>query len=157
MSHSLSLSLADRITRIEMASGTAKLPGTQLTRDMAETKGFQWCLAVGFMQQPKVFFYAPTIEDCLLKAEEAYGITDSGNIVLKTEPKPVDDYEFVGKDAGEYVIYCDGACSGNPGPGGWGVYQTNPNGTIGEYYGGEEHTTNNRMELTAVIGALLIS
>lgn len=50
-------------------------------------------------------------------------------------------------------IYTDGACKGNPGPGGWGallLYQ----GSERELFGGEAHTTNNRMELTAVIEAL---
>ncbi len=52
------------------------------------------------------------------------------------------------------TIYTDGGCSGNPGPGGWaftlegdGVYKT-------EMHGGEKETTNNKMELTAVIQAL---
>ena len=51
------------------------------------------------------------------------------------------------------TLYTDGACSGNPGPGGWGAileYQ----GTEKELSGGEESTTNNRMELTAVIRGL---
>jgi len=51
------------------------------------------------------------------------------------------------------TIYTDGACSGNPGPGGWGAilrYQ----GREKELSGGEAQTTNNRMELTAVIRAL---
>jgi ribonuclease HI len=51
------------------------------------------------------------------------------------------------------VIYTDGACSGNPGPGGWGAILT-----FGErekeISGGEAHTTNNRMELMAAISAL---
>jgi ribonuclease HI len=50
-------------------------------------------------------------------------------------------------------IYTDGACKGNPGPGGWGVLLTR-NGKTHEYHGGEAHTTNNRMELVAVIRAL---
>ena len=50
-------------------------------------------------------------------------------------------------------IYTDGACSGNPGPGGWGAI-LRYGSTEGEISGGEEHTTNNRMELTAVISAL---
>ncbi len=50
-------------------------------------------------------------------------------------------------------IYTDGACKGNPGAGGWGVLLA-INGTEKELYGGEAHTTNNRMELTAVIRAL---
>ena len=50
-------------------------------------------------------------------------------------------------------IYTDGACSGNPGPGGWGAYIDNA-GVITELSGGEENTPNNRMELKAVIEAL---
>jgi len=50
-------------------------------------------------------------------------------------------------------IHTDGACSGNPGPGGWGcILQRGPK--IKELSGGEQNTTNNRMELTAVIKAL---
>ena len=51
------------------------------------------------------------------------------------------------------TVYTDGACSGNPGPGGWGAileYQ----GHERELSGGAPETTNNRMELTAVIQAL---
>lgn len=50
-------------------------------------------------------------------------------------------------------IYTDGACSGNPGPGGWGAVLV-WNGHERELSGGERDTTNNRMELTAVIEAL---
>ena len=50
-------------------------------------------------------------------------------------------------------IYTDGACSGNPGPGGWGAI-LRYNGWEKELSGGEKNTTNNRMELTAVISAL---
>jgi len=50
-------------------------------------------------------------------------------------------------------IYTDGACSGNPGPGGWGAILSFQ-GTEKEISGGEGNTTNNRMELTAVIEAL---
>ena len=51
------------------------------------------------------------------------------------------------------TIYTDGACSGNPGPGGWGAILSY-NGREKELSGGEKQTTNNRMELTAVISAL---
>mgnify|MGYP003624468775 CR=1 FL=1 len=51
------------------------------------------------------------------------------------------------------IIYTDGACSGNPGPGGWGAILTHGD-TSKELYGGEPDTTNNRMELTAAIEAL---
>ena len=53
----------------------------------------------------------------------------------------------------EVIIYTDGACSGNPGPGGWGailMYKDNKK----EISGGQKNTTNNIMELTAVIEAL---
>ena len=50
-------------------------------------------------------------------------------------------------------IYTDGACKGNPGPGGWGVLLKS-GGTEKELFGGELGTTNNRMELLAVIRAL---
>ncbi len=50
-------------------------------------------------------------------------------------------------------IYTDGACSGNPGPGGWGAILCY-RGLEKELSGGEAQTTNNRMELTAVIRAL---
>lgn len=50
-------------------------------------------------------------------------------------------------------IFTDGACSGNPGPGGWGSI-LRCNGIEKELSGGERDTTNNRMELTAVIEAL---
>lgn len=50
-------------------------------------------------------------------------------------------------------IYTDGACKGNPGIGGWGVL-LKYGGRTREFHGGEPHTTNNRMELTAVIRAL---
>ena len=50
-------------------------------------------------------------------------------------------------------IFTDGACSGNPGPGGWGAL-LRCRGVEKELSGGEKETTNNRMELTAVISAL---
>lgn len=50
-------------------------------------------------------------------------------------------------------IFTDGACKGNPGPGGWGAILRYGDRER-ELYGGEPHTTNNRMELTAVIRAL---
>ncbi len=50
-------------------------------------------------------------------------------------------------------IYTDGACRGNPGPGGWGALLLYGDKQK-EMYGGEQHTTNNRMELLAAINAL---
>jgi ribonuclease HI len=58
----------------------------------------------------------------------------------------------------ELFAYTDGACSGNPGPGGWGVVLVARDGErvlkTRELQGGEPHTTNNRMELMAAIAAL---
>ena len=51
------------------------------------------------------------------------------------------------------TVYADGACRGNPGPGGWGAWLSSA-GHERELWGGEPNTTNNRMELTAVIEAL---
>ena len=56
---------------------------------------------------------------------------------------------------GKVIIHTDGACSGNPGPGGWGAI-LDYNGTRKEIYGGEPQSTNNRMELKAAIEALNI-
>jgi ribonuclease HI len=51
-------------------------------------------------------------------------------------------------------IYTDGGCSGNPGPGGWAFVILADGGVVAEMNGGDTATTNNRMELTAVIRAL---
>lgn len=53
----------------------------------------------------------------------------------------------------QVTIYTDGACSGNPGPGGWGAILSYK-GKLREMSGGEGETTNNRMELMGVISAL---
>jgi ribonuclease HI len=52
------------------------------------------------------------------------------------------------------IIYTDGACKGNPGPGGWGALLRSSGQVEKELFGGELLTTNNRMEMTAVIEAL---
>lgn len=55
----------------------------------------------------------------------------------------------------EVELFTDGACSGNPGPGGWGyILRHLPSGKEAENSGGEKETTNNRMELQAVIEGL---
>jgi ribonuclease HI len=56
--------------------------------------------------------------------------------------------------AREYLIYADGSCLGNPGPGGWGVVMRDPDGIVTEFNGHEDSTTNNRMELMAAIEGL---
>lgn len=69
-------------------------------------------------------------------------------------PKKDDAKKSVGSN-GNVVIYTDGGCHGNPGPGGWGVVVI-ADGEAKEASGGEKLTTNNRMELTAAITALSI-
>ncbi len=55
----------------------------------------------------------------------------------------------------EVILYTDGACSGNPGPGGWGyILRHSASGKEIERSGGEANTTNNRMEMLAVIEGL---
>ncbi len=61
----------------------------------------------------------------------------------------------MGKVVKTVEIFTDGACSGNPGPGGYGAI-LRYNGIEKELFGGESNTTNNRMELTGVIEALKI-
>jgi len=62
---------------------------------------------------------------------------------LPLEPRP-----------GELLVWTDGACSGNPGPGGWAAIVVAPDGTTVEHSGGDRHTTNNRMEYTAALEGL---
>ncbi|MEO6501763.1 MAG: ribonuclease HI [Jatrophihabitantaceae bacterium] len=58
-----------------------------------------------------------------------------------------------GSDRSPVLIYTDGACKGNPGPGGWGAWLSS-GGHSKELFGGEPQTTNQRMELMAAIQAL---
>ncbi len=53
-----------------------------------------------------------------------------------------------------YLVYGDGSCIGNPGPGGWGVIVRDPDGIELEFNGHDPRTTNNRMEVTAAIEGL---
>ena len=54
----------------------------------------------------------------------------------------------------EYLVYADGSCIGNPGPGGWGVVIRDPDGVVTELNGHDPSTTNNRMELMGAIEGL---
>jgi ribonuclease HI len=56
--------------------------------------------------------------------------------------------------AREFLVYADGSCIGNPGPGGWGVVVTAPDGVVTERNGHSDSTTNNRMELMGAIEGL---
>jgi ribonuclease HI len=55
---------------------------------------------------------------------------------------------------GEVLVWTDGACRGNPGPGGWAAIVVWPDGETVELSGGEPHTTNNRMEYSAALEGL---
>ena len=72
----------------------------------------------------------------------------SAPVAKKTDANPADTLPHV-------ELYTDGACSGNPGPGGWAYILKHPaSGKSTESYGAEPLTTNNRMELLAVINGL---
>ncbi|MCO5141583.1 MAG: ribonuclease HI [Oligoflexia bacterium] len=58
------------------------------------------------------------------------------------------------KSSQPIILYTDGACSGNPGPGGWGSILLSPKGYVVELGGAEKESTNNRMELMAAIAGL---
>jgi ribonuclease HI len=60
----------------------------------------------------------------------------------------------VATSPGEYLVYADGSCIGNPGRGGWGVVVRNPDGAVTELNGHDNSTTNNRMELMGAIEGL---
>ncbi|MCA9304238.1 MAG: ribonuclease HI [Phycisphaerales bacterium] len=75
---------------------------------------------------------------------------------MSKEASTSNDRSASGADPKPHVeLFTDGACSGNPGPGGWGYLLRHPSsGKVRERNGGEKQTTNNRMELTAVIEGL---
>ncbi|HKM99542.1 MAG TPA: ribonuclease H [Candidatus Binataceae bacterium] len=54
----------------------------------------------------------------------------------------------------DFLVYADGSCIGNPGPGGWGVVIVRPAGSESEHHGSNPATTNNQMEITAAIEGL---
>lgn len=66
------------------------------------------------------------------------------------------DNSVVKGRGGGTVVFTDGACSGNPGPGGWGAILWTPDGRVLELGGGEARTTNNRMEVRAALEALRV-
>lgn len=54
----------------------------------------------------------------------------------------------------KYIAYTDGSCLGNPGPGGWGIVYFDIKGKEHHLYGSDPYTTNNKMEITAIIEAI---
>jgi ribonuclease HI len=73
----------------------------------------------------------------------------------RKRPKPKQPEIPLETRPGEHVVWTDGACRGNPGPGGWAAIVVPADGGEAiELSGGEAHTTNNRMEYSAAIGGL---
>jgi ribonuclease HI len=73
----------------------------------------------------------------------------------KRRRRPSEPERPVEAQAGEVLVWTDGACRGNPGPGGWAAIVVPPDGgEAAELSGGAPHTTNNRMEYTAALEAL---
>jgi ribonuclease HI len=77
--------------------------------------------------------------------------SDNAVSLLPQPPRPIPEQQFHDEDT--VYIYTDGACSENPGPGGWGAVIEDRKGSR-EINGSEDNTTNNRMELTAAIEAI---
>jgi ribonuclease HI len=78
-------------------------------------------------------------------------------IILDTRPDPIQVFmpTPIVNSLPTVLLFTDGACSGNPGPGGWAFILRHPSsGRELERFGGEQQTTNNRMELTAVVRGL---
>ncbi len=97
-----------------------------------------------------VFKSFPTREQALAFLEDPFMGTDPGRVKKKASPSLPVEYP-----AGTMLVYTDGSAIGNPGPGGYGVViQDKPDGSARELSGGYNHTTNNRMEMMAVIKAL---
>lgn len=91
------------------------------------------------------------------------GRTPAGNKRQAPAPKAPKGDRSAAKIAKEYPvcdattgihIFCDGAAVPNPGVGGWGVVVYRDGNTVGEWFGGEPETTNNQMELTALLNAI---
>jgi ribonuclease HI len=78
---------------------------------------------------------------------------ESSNGAIVSATKDEKDLKKVDEKIGT-IIFCDGACSGNPGPGGWAAVVATPEGHVRELGGGNRQTTNNQMELQAVIEGL---
>jgi len=73
----------------------------------------------------------------------------------RRRPHPLTTEAPVAARPGEWLVWTDGACRGNPGPGGWAAILVGPDASAPvEHSGGEGHTTNNRMEYTAALEGL---
>lgn len=91
-------------------------------------------------------------EELLATAASPVELAGAFQLYLRQGRKPVIRV-IVGNQQPTLLMWTDGACSGNPGPGGWAVVWDSPEGTQ-NLSGGIAHTTNNRMELVAILHAL---
>jgi ribonuclease HI len=103
-------------------------------------------LAIGFFEQPAESNFVNTLIKAVLG--NWWKQLPTGSSSNKTNQGPA-----MGQHNKRVTIYTDGACLGNPGPGGWGAVLIQDQARW-ELSGGYKRTTNNRMELMAVIGAL---
>ena len=100
------------------------------------------------------FLYAPSGKLVGIRIDQVNQRVDLVEELIPTgEDTPVSPPEDV-EDQPSVTIFSDGACSGNPGPGGGGTRLKSPDGRIVELGGFVPHTTNNRMELTAALRGL---
>lgn len=101
-----------------------------------------------------------TPKECLDCRNEAKGsgsvatATNSGRSISKSRDLTVSEVLSTFKDGPQTGVFTDGASEGNPGPGGWGAVLVVDGQVVAEDYGHEPHTTNNRMELKAMIEGL---
>lgn len=90
------------------------------------------------------------------KASNGNGSSSAAGGGQRTDTSGLSPQEVLNRYSGGPTdgVFTDGSCQGNPGPGGWGAVWVEDNDIVGEKYGYEEQTTNNRMELTAIIAGL---
>jgi ribonuclease HI len=92
--------------------------------------------------------------DCRNSTGPAKAGSGSTNSATKTKDLPTAEVLARFTDGPKTGVFTDGASEGNPGPGGWGAVLVVDDAVVAQDYGSETHTTNNRMELRAMISAL---
>lgn len=93
-----------------------------------------------------------TVSTCCLVSVVLTDILET--VVSACIQKKISAMQHNDPKSAEITIYTDGACSPNPGPGGWGAVVIRQDGGVSELSGASEHSTNNRMELTAAVMVL---
>ncbi len=110
--------------------------------------------AAGWPREPQTSRALSAKEIVTLSAKEIVTLSAKEIVTLSAkEIVTLSAKQIATVSAKQVVIHADGACRGNPGPGGWGAILSTGDHEK-EIFGGERHTTNNRMEVTAVIRAL---